>query len=82
MARSPYANAEYRRNRKIVLEQSNFTCHYCNGPANTADHIIPINSGVVDHSLSNLLPCCTSCNSTRQDRTIVRLKYWNKRYGG
>ena len=77
---SPYATAEYKRNRKIVLEASQWTCHYCNGVANTADHIIPISSGIVDHSVSNLLPACTRCNSGRQDKTLMRLRYFNKRY--
>jgi 5-methylcytosine-specific restriction endonuclease McrA len=74
-----YNSAEYKRNRKIVLESNNYMCHYCNGPANTADHIIPISKGGSDE-LSNLLPACHQCNSTRQDRDRVRLAYWNPRY--
>jgi 5-methylcytosine-specific restriction endonuclease McrA len=76
---SPYATAEYKKNRKIVLETNNYICHYCQGPANTADHIIPVSSGGTNE-LNNLLPACHNCNSTRQDRTVVRLKYWNPRY--
>jgi 5-methylcytosine-specific restriction endonuclease McrA len=76
---SPYATAEYKRNRKIVLEQSQYTCHYCNGPANTADHILPVSKGG-GNELSNLLPACINCNSTRKAKTMVRLQYWNKRY--
>jgi 5-methylcytosine-specific restriction endonuclease McrA len=76
---NPYGSAEYKRNRKIILEASNYTCHYCNGPANTADHIRPVSQGG-GHEIENLLPACTNCNSTRQDRTMVRLRYWNKRY--
>lgn len=74
-----YNSAEYKKNRKIILEQSGYICHYCNGPANTADHIVPKSQGGGDE-LSNLLPACHQCNSTRQDRTMVRLKYWNPRY--
>lgn len=76
---SNYNSAEYKRNRKITLEQSGYICHYCNAPANTADHIIPRSQGGSDE-LSNLLPACHQCNSTRQDRTMVRLRYWNPRY--
>lgn len=76
---SPYSTAEYKRNRKEILEKSNYICHYCGGPANTADHIIPVSKGG-GNEISNLLPACHDCNSTRQDRTMVRLKYWNKRY--
>lgn len=76
---SPYSSTEYKTNRKIVLESNNYICHYCGGHANTADHVIPISKGG-DHKLSNLVPACKECNSTRQDRTMVRLKYWNNRY--
>jgi 5-methylcytosine-specific restriction endonuclease McrA len=78
--KSPYSSAEYKRNRNIVLEASQWTCHYCNGVANTADHIIPISSGIVNHSLDNLLPACTKCNSSKNGKTLIRLRYWNKRY--
>jgi 5-methylcytosine-specific restriction endonuclease McrA len=77
---SPYATAEYKRNRKIILEQSQYLCHYCNGPANTADHILPVSRGG-GNELANLLSACVSCNSTRKNKTMVRLQYWNKRYG-
>lgn len=76
---SPYASAEYKKNRKIVLESNNYVCTYCGGHANTADHVIPVSKGG-GHSLDNLVPACTTCNSTRQDRDRVRLKYWNRRY--
>lgn len=79
MMGSPYATAEYKRNRKIVLEASQWTCHYCNGVANTADHIIPVSKNGTNE-VSNLLPACTRCNSSRQDKVLVRLRYWNKRY--
>jgi len=76
---SLYSTAEYKRNRKLILEQGQYICHYCNGIADTADHIIPVSQGGTNE-LSNLLPACRSCNSTRQDRTMVRLKYWNAKY--
>jgi 5-methylcytosine-specific restriction endonuclease McrA len=77
---SPYATAEYKRNRRKVLEDSNYTCHYCQGIANTADHIIPVSFGGTNE-ISNLLAACHKCNSARQNKPMVRLKYWNKRYG-
>lgn len=75
-----YSSAEYKRNRLAILEGSNYTCHYCNGQANTADHIIPVSHGG-GHEITNLLPACTKCNSSRQDKTLKRMGYWNKRYG-
>mgnify|MGYP001054945071 CR=1 FL=1 len=76
---SPYSTAEYKRNRKEVLEKSNYICHYCGGSANTADHVIPVSKGG-SNNLDNLVSCCLSCNSTRQDRDRVRLKYWNRKF--
>jgi 5-methylcytosine-specific restriction endonuclease McrA len=76
---NPYGSTEYKKNRKIVLEASNNTCHYCNAPANTADHIIPVSKGG-GHGIENLLPACTKCNSSRQDKTLVRMRYWSKKY--
>jgi 5-methylcytosine-specific restriction endonuclease McrA len=76
---NPYASAEYKRNRKIVLDAANWTCHYCSNPATTADHIVPVSKGG-GHEVSNLLPACVKCNSGRQDKTLMRMRYWNKRY--
>ena len=76
---SPYASAEYKANRRLVLESSNYICHYCGAHANTADHLQPVSKGG-SHDLSNLVAACKTCNSTRQDKTMVRLKYWNNRY--
>jgi 5-methylcytosine-specific restriction endonuclease McrA len=74
-----YSDPVYRHNRKIILDASQHTCHYCNAYAITADHIIPVSHGGT-HELSNLLPACKSCNSTRKNKTLVRMKYWNKKY--
>lgn len=79
MTKNPYSSAEYKRNRKEILEASGYTCHYCGNPANTADHIIPVSKGG-GHEKSNLLPACTNCNSGRGNKTLLRLRYWNKRY--
>ena len=76
---NPYSSAEYKKNRLLTLEGSNYTCHYCNNPATTADHILPVSKGG-GHELSNLLPACVRCNSGRQDKTLIRLRYFNKRY--
>ena len=78
-AGSPYNKQEYKRNRKTVLEASAYTCHYCKGPANTADHIIPVSKGG-GNELENLLPSCLSCNSTRKNKMLIRMNYWNRKY--
>jgi 5-methylcytosine-specific restriction endonuclease McrA len=76
---SAYSTAEYKRNRKIILETNNYICHYCGLPATTADHIQPVSKGGTNE-LSNLLPACHKCNSTRQNRTLIRMPYWNIKY--
>jgi 5-methylcytosine-specific restriction endonuclease McrA len=75
-----YDSAEYKKNRLITLKAANYICHYCGLPATTADHLTPISSGYIDHSLSNLVAACLQCNGTRQDRDRVRLRYFNRRY--
>ena len=46
-------------------------CHYCMsiypGKAMTIDHVIPMSKGG-DHDLNNLVVCCSSCNSLKQDK--------------
>jgi 5-methylcytosine-specific restriction endonuclease McrA len=79
MAKKAYNDPVYKKNRAIVLEASSYTCHYCKGPANEADHIIPVSFGG-GNEIENLLPSCKSCNSTRKNKTLVRLRYWNRKY--
>lgn len=47
------------------------SCLYCGSSENiTADHVIPINKGGV-HSIGNLVPACSKCNSSKHDHTIM-----------
>lgn len=63
-----YATIEYRINRKRVLQRDGWTCQYCGGVADTADHLIPFTvSG--DNSVENLVAACRSCNSRKGART-------------
>lgn len=60
------ATAEYRRNRKVVLA-GDPCCHWCHAPhATTVDHVVPASRGG-SNSLDNLVACCQTCNSSRQD---------------
>ena len=65
-------STEFKRNRKLIL-QDKPPCHWCNtNEANTADHLIEIDRW--DHtqpginSLDNLVPACRQCNSSRGAR--------------
>ena len=72
MAPPTRRDATYQRNRKIILAESP-TCYWCKRrPATTADHLIELDRaeaaglpGQEVHALSNLVPACAGCNSSR-----------------
>lgn len=65
-----YRNPIYQALRYQVLVASGFTCAYCAGPATTADHVLPRSRGGRTVR-SNLLPACSTCNTSKGDRTVV-----------
>lgn len=54
--------------RRGVLRRDQHRCGYCNGTANTIDHILPRSRGGAD-SWENLVACCLKCNNVKGDRT-------------
>jgi 5-methylcytosine-specific restriction endonuclease McrA len=48
-------------------------CAYCQGPAETVDHVIPLVRGGTNHE-GNLVPACRSCNSRKQDRLVIEFR--------
>jgi 5-methylcytosine-specific restriction endonuclease McrA len=49
-------------------------CVYCNlNKATTIDHVIPLSRGGTTE-LSNLLPACVSCNSSKRDKLLHEWK--------
>jgi 5-methylcytosine-specific restriction endonuclease McrA len=69
------SDSEFRKQRQKVLVRDNYTCHYCGEDADTVDHRVPrsrylpwFGIGNVHHPW-NLVACCRSCNSSKQDRT-------------
>jgi 5-methylcytosine-specific restriction endonuclease McrA len=64
---------ECRNIRAVVLVEG-AECWMCLGPADTLDHIIPLNRGGLHCLVQNdVLPACRSCNSWRGDRPIVEM---------
>ncbi len=67
----PRNQAEYKRNKLILLQENPF-CVYCGAPATEADHVIEVDRwpqgqpGV--NSLENLRSCCRSCNAARGNK--------------
>lgn len=72
LAQQTRSAAEYKHNRKLIL-QDKPNCHWCNQrQATTADHLIEVDRW--DHTqpginaLDNLVPACKQCNSSRGAR--------------
>lgn len=60
-------DAEYERNRELVLFRDRYRCSYCGEPATTADHVIPRNAGGPS-TIDNLVAACQPCNRAKSDR--------------
>ncbi len=45
-------------------------CTYCDRPATTIDHVVPLVRGGTNHE-GNLAPCCRSCNARKGGRMLI-----------
>lgn len=52
-----------------VLEEFDGKCAYCQEPAMTFDHIIPITKGG-SSELQNIVPACTACNPSKKNKDV------------
>lgn len=52
-----------------LLDLFDGECAYCNQPATTFDHIVPVSRGGQTEP-RNLVPACVSCNSSKRDRDL------------
>jgi 5-methylcytosine-specific restriction endonuclease McrA len=63
---------------KTLLRIFNYHCAYCGRSQEevklTTDHIVPISRGG-DHTVTNIVPACGSCNSKKKNKT---LEEWNQ----
>ena len=65
----PRLTRDYKAFRLKVLARDQWSCFYCQQPASTVDHIIPISKApdlVVNYE--NAVACCQSCNSSKGSR--------------
>ena len=66
----PRDTRSYRKVRLTVLARDQWTCHYCQQPAQTVDHIVPVSKAPdMALSLENLVACCKRCNSSKGSRS-------------
>lgn len=57
----------WQRVRLEVLERDNYSCYWCEAPANTVDHLVPVShGGTQDPDL--LVAACGRCNYGRGNR--------------
>ena len=50
-------------------ERGLYACVYCGGPAEHADHVVPLSRGGA-HVVGNLVPACAKCNTSKSARTL------------
>ena len=65
----PRGTRAYKVRRLEVLARDQWTCFYCQMPATTVDHVIPIIQGGDPIAYDNLVSCCASCNSKKGSRS-------------
>jgi 5-methylcytosine-specific restriction endonuclease McrA len=53
-------------------------CFYCGATASHLDHVIPLSRGGT-HSKGNLVSSCSQCNLSKNNKTIMEWRVWQKR---
>lgn len=61
-----------RPTRRTVLERDGHRCAYCDGRADTVDHVLPHARGGA-HVWENVVAACRTCNGRKADRTLTEL---------
>lgn len=68
------ANGIFEITKKELNKLYNSPCFYCGSNKSIQmDHVIPINRGG-RHSIGNLVPACSRCNSSKKDKLLVEWK--------
>lgn len=62
---------EWKQLRLKVFALKGTSCVYCNAPATSVDHVIPLSvDASLRLSIDNCVPCCIACNSRKKNRTF------------
>ena len=65
-------------NRRSVFARDGHRCQYCDGPAESIDHVVPRSRGGL-HTWDNVVAACRPCNVRKRDRmldeTSMRLRH-------
>ena len=65
----PRLSRDYKAFRLKVLARDQWSCFYCQNPATTVDHIIPVSKAPdLVINFENAVACCSSCNSKKGSR--------------
>ena len=68
-----YVRVPYRwntpLNRRSVFARDGHRCQYCNGPAESIDHVVPRSRGG-GHTWENVVAACRPCNVRKRDRLL------------
>jgi hypothetical protein len=55
---------------ELVFSEKGRECVYCDAPAATIDHVVPVARGGSNHH-ANLVPACKTCNSAKGARLLL-----------
>lgn len=68
------------RDWRKLCHQYHWECAYCgrSGLKLTKDHIVPLGKGG-RHSIGNLVPACSRCNTRKADMLLIEYR-WSKKY--
>lgn len=60
--------------KRAVFMRDGQRCQYCNGAAESIDHVIPKSRGGT-HTWENVVAACRSCNSRKRDRLLEETSF-------
>ena len=63
-------NGVYLVTEKEIKKMQAQKCFYCGAIGGEIDHVIPLTRGG-SHSIGNLVGCCRSCNSSKNNRFLT-----------